>query len=62
MDSTPSLQVEEICIHQNKEIGNRCIYILNNIVGSMLEGIPLKQQYLKVVKLESYIHETIINF
>ena len=62
MDTEPSEQVEEMCIHQNLQIGNRRIYILKLMLGSMLKRIPLKQQYLIVVKVGGYIHETITNF
>ena len=62
MDTEPSEQVEEMCIHQNLQTGNRSIYILKLMLGSMLKRIPLKQQYQIVVKLGSYIHETITNF
>ena len=42
-------EVEEMCIYQNLESGCHNICFLKKyLLGFMLEGIPLKQQYLKV--------------
>ena len=43
--------------HQNLETGHHRIYIWKQIVSPILERIPLKKLYLKVVKLGSYMKQ-----
>ena len=49
--------VEEICIPQDLKTGPIAAQLYLKMVGSMLERIPLKQQYLKVIKLGSYMKQ-----
>ena len=44
-----SLKLRKYVFTKNLETDHHSIYIWKEIVGSMLERIPLKQHYLKVV-------------